>query len=93
MSLKPAQARHLLDIHLSPFVSELYQQIRARAIVLYFKPYTSIHLPRMAAAFGMSTEQMEKVLVGLIQSGDIKGRVDSRNKVITPRLPLFHFTL
>lgn len=35
----------------------------------------------MAAAFGLPIEELEKLIVGLIQSGNVKGRVDSRNKV------------
>lgn len=34
----------------------------------------------MSAAFGWTTEEVEKHVVALIQSGDIQGRVDSQNK-------------
>jgi COP9 signalosome complex subunit 1 len=35
----------------------------------------------MSAAFGWTIEEVEGQVVGLIQSGDIQGRVDSQNKV------------
>jgi hypothetical protein len=35
----------------------------------------------MSAAFGWTVEEVEQHVVALIQSGDIKGRVDSQNKV------------
>jgi len=35
----------------------------------------------MSTAFGWSVEEVERHVVALIQSGDIKGRVDSQNKV------------
>ena len=34
----------------------------------------------MSAAFGWTTEEVERHVVALIQSGDIQGRVDSQNK-------------
>jgi COP9 signalosome complex subunit 1 len=55
--------------------------IRNWAVVLYFQPFSSIKLDRMSAAFGWSVEEVEQHVVALIQSGDIKGRVDSQNKV------------
>lgn len=56
--------------------------IRDRAIVLYFQPFASIRLDRMALAFGLPAEQLEKLVVALIQAGQIKGRVDSQNKIL-----------
>jgi len=35
----------------------------------------------MAAAFGWTVQQVEEQVVGLIQAGEIRGRVDSQNKV------------
>ena len=34
----------------------------------------------MSTAFGWTTEEVERHIVALIQSGDIQGRVDSQNK-------------
>lgn len=35
----------------------------------------------MSTAFGWTVEEVEEQVVGLIQSGEIQGRVDSQNKV------------
>ncbi|KZV95984.1 PCI-domain-containing protein [Exidia glandulosa HHB12029] len=75
-------SRHILDINLSPHVQELTTMIRDRAIVLYFQPFASIRLDRMALAFGLPADQLEKMVVALIQAGQIKGRVDSQNKIL-----------
>ena len=35
----------------------------------------------MATAFGWTIQQVEEQVVSLIQAGEIRGRVDSQNKV------------
>lgn len=37
----------------------------------------------MALAFGLGVEEIERLVIGLIKSGEINARVDSRNKVRT----------
>jgi COP9 signalosome complex subunit 1 len=78
-----AQTRHYIDIHLSQHVHDLTNLIRNSAVVLYFQPFSSIKLDRMSDAFGWTVKEVERHVVALIQSGDIHGRVDSRNKVCT----------
>jgi COP9 signalosome complex subunit 1 len=63
-------------------VASLAKNIRDLAVTLYFKPFSSIALDRMAAAFGWTTEQTEQQVVALIHAGRIQGRVDSQNKVL-----------
>ena len=55
--------------------------IRDRALVMYFQPFATVKLERMAAAFGLPIERLEKLTVTLIRNGSIKGRIDSKNKV------------
>lgn len=88
------QTRHYIDIHLSVHVKVLTDLIRSRALVMYFQPFSSIRLERMATAFGWTLEEVEQQVVNLIQSGEIRGRVDSQNKVCfgMPNLP-FRLTL
>lgn len=74
-----------LDIHLHGHVESLYQQIRHRALVQYTMPYTTVDLPRMAAAFRTDTVALEKELVALIMDEKIKARIDSQNKVLHAR--------
>ncbi|KAG9310109.1 26S proteasome subunit RPN7-domain-containing protein [Chiua virens] len=74
--------RHYIDIHLSVHVNDVTQQLRQKAVVLYFQPFETIRLDRMALAFGWSIEEVEREVVTLIQSGQIQGRVDSQNKIL-----------
>lgn len=48
---------------------------------MYFQPFATVKLERMAAAFGMPIDKLESLAVHLIRSGKIQGRVDSKNKV------------
>ncbi|KAM6501367.1 26S proteasome subunit RPN7 domain containing protein [Amanita muscaria] len=75
-------ARHYLDVHLSPHVQQLTNMIRNWAVVLYFQPFKSIRLDRMADAFGWTVEEVEQSVVNLIQTNQIQGRVDSQNKIL-----------
>lgn len=59
--------------------------IRARALALYFQPFSTIRLERMSTAFGWTIEETEREIVTLIRSGDISGRVDSQNKILRAR--------
>jgi len=88
-------SRHALDCHLAGHVIELQKQIRNRALVLYFQPFASVHLDRMAAAFGMDMAELEGSIVKLIEDGLIKARIDSQNKVLKakvhdPRIELYN---
>lgn len=81
VSLTSFKSRHALDIHLSSHIHDLTTLIRDRALVLYFQPFTSVRFSKIASAFGLPESEVEQHVVGLIRSGDIKGRVDSQNKV------------
>ncbi|GLB33369.1 putative 26S proteasome subunit RPN7 [Lyophyllum shimeji] len=74
--------RHLIDIHLAPHITELTDQIRNWAVVLYFQPFATIKLHRMSKAFGWTVEEVERHVVQLIQAGSIHGRVDSQDKIL-----------
>ncbi|TFK28247.1 G protein pathway suppressor 1 [Coprinopsis marcescibilis] len=80
--LSKYSTRHYVDIHLASHVHDLTNLIRNWAVVLYFQPFATIRLDRMSAAFGWTLEEVEQHVVGLIQSGDIQGRVDSQNKIL-----------
>lgn len=80
------QTRHVVDIHFGQHVKNLTDLIKSRTLVLYFQPFSSIKLERMATAFGWTIQQVEEQVVNLIQAGEIRGRVDSQNKVcVDPR--------
>ncbi|KAG6331018.1 hypothetical protein ID866_8073 [Astraeus odoratus] len=77
--------RHYIDIHLSPHVYELTRLIRHVGVVLYFEPFETIRLERMAGAFGWTVDELEREVVALIQAGKIMGRVDSQNKILVAK--------
>lgn len=78
------QTRHAVDVHLLQHVSALSNLIRSKALVQYFQPFASIRLERMSQAFGWSVDELEQQVVNLIQSGEIRARVDRQNKVRSP---------
>jgi len=77
--------RHYIDIHLGIHVNDVTQHLRHTAIILYFQPFETIRLDRMALAFGWSIEEVEREVVALIQSDQIQARVDSQNKILKAR--------
>lgn len=80
------QTRHAVDPHLGAHIQILIKLITNRALVLFFQPFVSIRLERMSTAFGWTVDELEQHVVALIQSGEIKARVDRQNKVCA--LPL-----
>jgi len=92
--LERYSTRHVVDVHFGQHVKNLTDLIKSRALVLYFQPFSSIQLERMAIAFGWTVRQVEGQVVNLIQAGEIRGRVDSQNKILKaketdPRSELF----
>lgn len=86
-----------LDLHLHDHITNLYEKIRSKALVQYFSPYTSVDLNKMAQAFQVSVEDLEKELAKLIMEGErggergssdrvfISARIDSHNKRLYAR--------
>ena len=74
-----------LDLHLHDHASQLYEDIRSRALVQYFSPFVTVDMRLMASAFGATVEALEKELAGLITSKQIHARIDSQNKVAARR--------
>ncbi|KAK9796991.1 hypothetical protein WJX73_009012 [Symbiochloris irregularis] len=74
-----------LDAILGPHINHLHDAIRSKAIVQYTRPFQSVHLPTMAAAFGTDSTVLERELAYLIQKGDVAARIDSHNKVLYAR--------
>jgi len=80
--LKPSLS---LDIHLARHLDTLIGQIRTRAMVQYFMPYSAVDLRQMATAFDRDVGLLEKELAQLITEGQISARIDSHNKVLRAR--------
>ncbi|KAJ9127550.1 hypothetical protein QFC24_000959 [Naganishia onofrii] len=78
--------RLVFDLHLQSQVTQLINAIRHRAYVQYFEPFQNVQLSRMATSFGIDEERarpgFEKDVIGLIQAGMLKARVDDIAKVL-----------
>lgn len=74
-----------LDIHLSKHVPSLISQITERLILLYFSPYSSVDMVRMATSLNMNIMQLEKSVATLIASEKISARIDSQSKTLHRR--------
>lgn len=72
----------LLDMYLAPHVERLYRDIRNKAIVQYFEPYSTASMHKMAEAFNTTVIELEKEIIALIYDGHIKARIDSHNKIL-----------
>jgi COP9 signalosome complex subunit 1 len=71
----------LLDIYLQKHIPTLYSRIRSKCIVQYFIPFSCVTLESLNAAFARPGESVEGELVGMIRDGELKARIDARNKV------------
>ena len=72
---------YLLDIQLQKHVEQLYDLIRSKSIVQYFVPFSTVTLGAMSEAFGTKEMDMERELVGMIESGRLEARIDTKNRV------------
>ncbi|GAA6044144.1 hypothetical protein JCM8097_002795 [Rhodosporidiobolus ruineniae] len=83
--LRKHEARFLLDIHLAAHVPALFTLIQERALQSYFQPFASVSLSRMAAAFGWPEDHLTAFVVGLVQRGMLKARIDAAQGVLVAR--------
>lgn len=52
-------------------------------MITYIQPYKNlVNLWEMSESFGMDLESVENLVANLIMEGDVKGRIDSYNKMI-----------
>lgn len=75
----------MLDLYLAPHVHKLISKIYDRALTQYFRPFTSVKLASMAAAFSMEVPQLQNQLAYLIADNKIQARIDSHSKVLIAR--------
>lgn len=75
----------MLDLHLSPHLSNLLSLIRSRALLSYFTPFTTVSLTRMAGAFGWTEEALTHAVIALIGEGKMKARVDKQAGVLVAK--------
>lgn len=72
----------LLDINLKPSVVEIYKIINEKALIQYFSPFQTVDMNKMAKSFNMTVPELQEKLVKLIESNNIKARIDSHNKIL-----------
>jgi COP9 signalosome complex subunit 1 len=72
----------LLDPYLMPHIPILYGNIRKKALIQYFKPFTSVSMDRMAKTFNTTVAELEHELKGLIMEDAIQARIDAQHRVL-----------
>eukprot|EP00808_Paulinella_micropora_P020896 g32474.t1 len=75
----------LLDPFLHKHVPKLFLLIRERAIMQYFRAFTTLKLEPMAKVMGLKVPELQTHLANLIGDGRISARIDSANKVVYAR--------
>ena len=70
-----------IDIYLRLITSSLLPDIRKKAIIDFFSPFSCVKLEYMAEMFGCGVGEIEKEVVGLIEGGWVGGRVDKEHMV------------
>ena len=71
-----------LDPFLADHAQPLLTAVRARALTQYTKPFATLNLGAMAAAFNMDEAVLQKELVSLISKKVISGRIDTQARAL-----------
>ncbi len=83
--LEKLRPRLAIDPNLAEHATVLTRQIRNKAIVQFFSPYSAVDMKMMAAAFNTSVPDLEQELKNLIVEGEIAARIDSFNQVLVAK--------
>ncbi|KAH7308182.1 26S proteasome subunit RPN7-domain-containing protein [Stachybotrys elegans] len=91
--LESYRNEYLLDIYLHKRIDAIYTRIRAKCIVHYFVPFSCVTLESLNTAFGMPGYNLQEELIRMIRDGELKARIDAKNKLLVavrpdPRLVL-----
>lgn len=80
------RTRALLDIILAPHFHPLSRHILQRALRQFVQPFDTLQIDRLATSLGWTDDQGQQramnELLQLIQSGEIKARLDAQKKVL-----------
>ena len=71
----------LVDIFLSPHIDFLYKEIRQKALVQAFYPYSTLELSTLSSLFSTPVNDLVVEVAQLIEDGKIKARLDSQKNV------------
>ncbi|CEH17473.1 COP9 signalosome, subunit CSN1 [Ceraceosorus bombacis] len=80
--LQKWKTRHDLDIHLGPHVPTLKMMLITRMMQQFLHSFDSVRVSRVGDAFGWTEAQTLPELIGLVQRGEVEGRVDLRRGVM-----------
>ncbi|WVQ96389.1 hypothetical protein IAU59_003494 [Kwoniella sp. CBS 9459] len=81
--LAKAEPILLLNPFLSPHTGLLIDLIQTRCIKQYVLPFSTIQIPTMAQSFGLTDEQMLGLVEMLVGNGEIKGKIDLIDQVLS----------
>ena len=70
---------YLLDVHLSRHFIELFTQIRNKAIIQYFIPFSYVTFEALTSAFNADDDTIIRSLGNLIRAGTLPARLDIEN--------------
>ncbi len=73
---------YLLDIHLRPNITQLYSQIRSKAIQQYFIPFSCVTLSALAVAFNSDESTIENELTTMIKRRSLDAHIDLVDRVL-----------
>jgi len=74
---------YIADIYLSQAVDLIYKEIRQKALVQAFSPYSTLELATLATPFNTPVQQLATEVVELIENGKINARLDSQKMVFS----------
>jgi COP9 signalosome complex subunit 1 len=74
----------IVDIFLSPHVELLYKEIRQKALVRAFYPYSTLELSTLSSLFSTSVSELAAEVVQLIEDGKIDAKLDCQKMVVSP---------
>jgi COP9 signalosome complex subunit 1 len=83
----------VVDIFLSSHVDTLYKEIRQKALVQAFDPYSTIELATLSTLFSTPIPELATEIVQLIEHAKIEARLDSQKNVIQHGLGYSNFRL
>jgi COP9 signalosome complex subunit 1 len=74
-----------LDVHLNGHVTDICQQIRSKAMILYFAPFLSVSLHSMAEAFNTDVDGIQAEVAQLVGKRQLDAKIDSQKKLLHVR--------
>jgi hypothetical protein len=73
------------DYYLTGQISMMMQKCKKKVLVTYITPYKTVDLTEMADSFGMSLEDTERACEELIETNEIKYKINKYNKSLSAK--------